>query len=80
VRDFIVQHEPHVIVVGASGLDAWQLKADMEAVRNNLIDTDPDFMTRLETGGIDIRCGRLPHKPRTLLTTAEPLRFIPYAP
>jgi len=56
VRDFITQHQPHVIIVGASGLDSWQLKVDMEDIRNDILEHNPEFMTRMETGTIDVRC------------------------
>uniref|UniRef100_A0A061RB87 Transcription elongation factor SPT6 n=1 Tax=Tetraselmis sp. GSL018 TaxID=582737 RepID=A0A061RB87_9CHLO len=55
MRDFIMQHEPHVIIVGASGLDSWQLKADMETIRDNILEHDPEFMTRMDTGTIEVR-------------------------
>lgn len=63
MRDFIVQHEPHVIVVGASGLDSWQLKEDMKAVYDNLLDENAQFISDLEAGRIDIRC-RTSHRCR----------------
>eukprot|EP00873_Tetraselmis_striata_P037857 jgi/Tetstr1/458121/TSEL_044613.t1 len=55
VRDFIVQHEPHVIVIGASGLDSWQLKQDMKAVYDVMMDENAQFISDLEAGRIDIR-------------------------
>lgn len=29
VRDFIMQHEPQVILVGASGMDSWQVRSSL---------------------------------------------------
>lgn len=46
IRDFILEHKPHVLLVGGANMACRQLKADLTAVRDYILETIPHFFTR----------------------------------
>lgn len=54
VRDFLVQHTPHKIFVGASCMQCGQLYEDLQKVFDHILDRMPSALTRMETGYIEL--------------------------
>ncbi len=50
VKAFLVEHTPHVVAVGAGGLEARQLKADLDTIRDSILEHHARVMTAQETG------------------------------
>lgn len=50
VKDFLMEHTPHVVAVGGGGLEARQLKTDLDAIRDSILETNARVMTGQETG------------------------------
>jgi transcription elongation factor SPT6 len=50
IRDFILEHAPHVVLVGAAGLECRQLKEDLDSIRDHILMEMPRFMTTSDTG------------------------------
>ena len=46
IRDFILEHKPHVLLVGGANMACRQLKAELTAVRDYILETIPHFFTR----------------------------------
>lgn len=46
-----MEHTPHVVAVGAGSLEARQLKADLDAIRDSILEHHARIMTAQETGG-----------------------------
>lgn len=45
-----MEHTPHVVAVGGGGLEARQLKTDLDAIRDSILETNARVMTGQETG------------------------------
>ena len=45
IRDFILEHRPHVILVGGANLNCRQLLAELIVIRDNILETQPKFFT-----------------------------------
>ncbi|CAL8470742.1 g10284 [Coccomyxa elongata] len=54
IKDFILKHSPHVLLVGATNMHCRQLQDDLAKVRDNILEHHPQFLTRSETGDVDI--------------------------
>lgn len=54
IRDFILEHRPHVVMVGATNLHCKQLHADLRSILDHILEHHPQFITRSETGDVDI--------------------------
>lgn len=54
IKDFILKHSPHVLLVGATNMHCRQLQVDLIDVRDNILEHNPQFLTRSETGDVDI--------------------------
>jgi hypothetical protein len=50
VKDFLMEHTPHVVAVGAGSLEARQLKSDLDSIRDSILETNARVMTGQETG------------------------------
>ena len=50
IRDFILEHSPHVVLVGASGMECRQLKEDLDSIRDHILMNMPRFLTTSDTG------------------------------
>ena len=46
IRDFILEHKPHALLVGGANMACRQLKAELTAVRDYILETMPHFFTR----------------------------------
>ncbi|KAK9828928.1 hypothetical protein WJX72_002842 [[Myrmecia] bisecta] len=55
VRDFIMAHSPHVLLVGSGSMHAKMLKEDMDRIRDHILEFQPKFLARCETGTLDVR-------------------------
>ena len=55
VREFVLEHKPHVILVGGANLWCRALREDLGRVRDHILDTMPRALTRSDTGDIDVR-------------------------
>ena len=51
IRDFILQHSPHVVLIGSSVPEAEQLKVDIQQISDKIMEITPEFLTRSDTGG-----------------------------
>ena len=54
IRDFILEHRPHVVMVGTTNLHCKQLHADLRSILDHILEHHPQFITRSETGDVDI--------------------------
>lgn len=54
IRDFILEHRPHVVMVGATNLHCKQLHADLAHIRDHILEHNPQWLTRSETGDVDL--------------------------
>ena len=45
IRDFILEHRPHVILVGGANLNCRQLLAELTVIRDHILETQPKFFT-----------------------------------
>jgi len=50
VRDFILKHSPHLIVVGTAGPEAVQLITDIKQVSDDILENNARFLTTSDTG------------------------------
>lgn len=50
ITDFILQHQPHVVVIGASVPEAAQLGKDLQTISDKILDSHADILTRFDTG------------------------------
>ena len=50
IRDFILQHSPHVLVIGSCVPEAEQLKMDIQQISDKIMEITPEFLTRSDTG------------------------------
>lgn len=57
IKDFILKHSPHVLLVGATNMHCRQLHDDLNKVRDHILEHYPQFLTRSETGDVDITYG-----------------------
>ena len=57
IKDFILKHSPHVLLVGATNMHCRQLLDDLTKVRDYILEHFPQFLTRSETGDVDITYG-----------------------
>lgn len=48
VRDFLMEHKPHVIAVGATNLSCRQLLADMKSIRDHFLSEHARFMVSIQ--------------------------------
>lgn len=54
IRDFILEHRPHVVLVGATNLHCKQLHGDLRAIMDHILEHHPQFITRSDVGDVDI--------------------------
>ena len=52
VRDFILKHSPHLIVVGTAGPEAVQLITDIKQVSDDILENNARFLTTSDTGAL----------------------------
>ena len=50
IRDFILKHSPHLIVVGTAGPEAVQLIRDIKRVSDDILENNARFLTTSDTG------------------------------
>ena len=55
LRTFIMAHAPHAVLVGCSGPDGRALRDVVGGVRDHILEHDPQFLTRHETGDVGVR-------------------------
>ena len=67
IRDFILEHKPHALLVGGANMACRQLKAELTAVRDYILETMPHFFTRCAAcpwaarhAIVRARCGAFP--------------------
>lgn len=54
IRDFVLEHRPHVVLVAGTNLQCKDLYAELVSIRDHILTTNPQFLTRSETGDMDI--------------------------
>ena len=55
LRAFIMAHAPHAVLVGCSGPDGRALRDVVGGLRDHILEHDPQFLTRHETGDVGVR-------------------------
>ncbi|KAK9852135.1 hypothetical protein WJX84_004569 [Apatococcus fuscideae] len=55
IRDFIIQHVPHAIIIEASGINCKQLYNLFEDVESDILENIPQYLTKSETGSLVLR-------------------------
>ena len=50
IRDFILKHSPHLIVVGTAGPEAVHLIRDIKRVSDDILENNARFLTTSDTG------------------------------
>lgn len=50
ITDFILQHQPHLVVIGASMPEAAQLREDLQNIADSILTNHAALLTRFDTG------------------------------
>jgi transcription elongation factor SPT6 len=54
IQDFIMEHRPHVVLVAGTNLQCRWLHTELVRIRDYILSSFPQFLTRSETGDMDI--------------------------
>eukprot|EP00884_Botryococcus_braunii_P001188 jgi/Botrbrau1/1106/Bobra.0162s0007.1 len=55
ICEFMLEHKPHAVLVGAANSRCKVLKEDLDRLRDHILEHMPQAFTRSETGDIDVR-------------------------